>query len=128
MREDQSRDMCRSARYPRRRRPLYENDVAGGMEAVLKPARASLIRICTRWGGKMLPLANRPPRRYCGWLLAAFLQAGSVLAQTPAQAQPPNSAKTAFGPKACGCADGRYFAIGASMFGKNSARVVITGF
>jgi hypothetical protein len=28
----------------------------------------------------------------------------------------------------CGCSDGRQFSIGASLFGKNSARVLITGF
>ena len=30
--------------------------------------------------------------------------------------------------RACSCSDGRRFAIGASMFGKNSARILITGF
>src|SRR5690348_8124222 len=30
--------------------------------------------------------------------------------------------------RACNCPDGRRFAIGASMFGKNSARILITGF
>ncbi len=30
--------------------------------------------------------------------------------------------------QACNCPDGRRFAIGASMFGKNSARILITGF
>jgi hypothetical protein len=37
----------------------------------------------------------------------------------------PNPTKA---PRACACADGRQFSIGASLFGKNSARVVITGF
>jgi hypothetical protein len=77
----------------------------------------------------MLSLAKPPRRCYCAWLLAALLHGGSVPAQIPAQqARPPHSTRTALGPRACGCADGRHFAIGASMFGKNSARVVITGF
>jgi hypothetical protein len=70
----------------------------------------------------MLVPAN-PPRSSClVCFLAAFLQAIFVSAQMSAQqTQAP-------GPRACGCADGRRFSIGASMFGKNSARVVITGF
>ncbi len=64
----------------------------------------------------MLVPAN-PPRSSClVCFLAAFLQAIFVSAQMSAQqTQEP-------GPRACGCGDGRRFSIGASMFGKNSAR------
>src|SRR5215831_1080876 len=73
----------------------------------------------------MLASAN-PPRRFsCAWLLA-LLHAVSVPAQVHAQS--PRSVALAPPARSCGCADGRRFAIGASMFGKDSARVVITGF
>jgi hypothetical protein len=77
----------------------------------------------------MLVTAN-PPRRCCWtWFLAAFLQAVFVPAQIPAQqTRLPRAIGMAPGPKVCGCPDGRRFSIGAAMFGKNSARVVITGF
>src|SRR5260370_11709088 len=77
----------------------------------------------------MLAPAN-PPRNFCRlWFLAVFLHAIFVSAQIPAhQTQAPGATGIAPGPRACGCADGRRFPIGASMFGKNSARVVITGF
>jgi hypothetical protein len=62
-------------------------------------------------------------------VLTGFLHAISLSAQVPSQQGPPPQAqKDAFRPRTCGCADGRNFAIGASVFGKNSARVVITGF
>jgi hypothetical protein len=51
------------------------------------------------------------------WLLTAiFLQAVSVQAQMSSPSH------------ACGCPDGRRFSTGASLFGKNSARVLVTGF
>jgi hypothetical protein len=76
----------------------------------------------------MLPPTSPPRRSYCAWLLAVFLHAGSPAQISAQQARPAHSARIALGPRACGCADGRHFAIGASVFGKNSARVVITGF
>jgi hypothetical protein len=77
----------------------------------------------------MLAPAN-PPRNFCRlWFLAVFLHAIFLSAQIPAQqTQAPGATGIAPGPRACGCADGRRFPIGASMFAKNSARVVITGF
>ena len=62
-------------------------------------------------------------------LLAGFLDAVTVSAQIPSRpAPPPRSTKIASVPRACGCPDGRSFAIGATVFGRNSARVVVTGF
>src|SRR5260370_24147282 len=77
----------------------------------------------------MLAPAN-PPCNFCRlWFLAVFLHAIVVSAQIRAQqTQVPGAAGIAPSPRACGCADGRRFPIGASMFAKNSARVVITGF
>src|SRR5260370_2921059 len=77
----------------------------------------------------MLPPAT-PPRNFCRlWFLAVFLHAIFVSAQIPAhQTQAPGATGIAPGPRACGWADGRRFPIGASMFGKNSAGGVITGF
>jgi len=77
----------------------------------------------------MLVPAN-PPLCCCwAWFLAAFLHAVFVPAQISAQqTRPPRAIAIAPDPKACGCPDGRRFPIGAAMFGKNSARVVITGF
>src|SRR5260370_9713761 len=76
----------------------------------------------------MLAPAN-PPCNFCRlWFLAVFLHAIVVSAQIRAQqTQVPGAAGIAPSPRACGCADGRRFPIGASMFGKNSARVVMTG-
>ena len=62
---------------------------------------------------------KRSLRRLCCrvWFLTAmFLLCVSVTAQPPPQA------------RSCGCPDGRQFATGASLFGKNSARVLVTGF
>jgi hypothetical protein len=60
-----------------------------------------------------------PCRR--GWLLASLLLCCvSVTAQTSS----PHSPHV----QGCGCPDGRRFQAGASLFGKNSARVVVTGF
>src|SRR5260370_25835648 len=77
----------------------------------------------------MLAPAN-PPRKFCRlWFLAVFLHAIFLSAQIPAQRTQATSATgVAPGTRACGCVDGRRFPIGASMFAKNSARVVITGF
>jgi len=64
--------------------------------------------------------ANGASRCRCcwGWLLAAILlHSVSIRAQT--------SSRQAQG---CGCPDGRRFSTGASLFGKNSARVLVTGF
>jgi hypothetical protein len=66
------------------------------------------------------PSANGASRRRCcwGWLLTAILlHPVSVIAQTPPRQ-----------PQGCGCPDGRRFSTGASLFGKNSARVLVTGF
>src|SRR5260370_36509630 len=62
-------------------------------------------------------------------LLAGFLHLITVSAQVSSRpVRPPWSSKTASAPRACGCPDGRSFAIGAAVFGSNSARVVVTGF
>src|SRR5260370_36605261 len=76
----------------------------------------------------MLAPAN-PPCNFCRlWFLAVFLHAIFVSAQIRAQqTQVPGATGIAPGPTACACGDGRRFPIRASMFGKNSARVVITG-
>jgi len=63
---------------------------------------------------------NGASRRRCCWawlLTAILLPSVSVRAQT--------SSRPAQG---CGCPDGRRFSTGASLFGKNSARVLVTGF
>ena len=99
-----------------------------GRRVILKFGACEPNKVCARWGGEMLPPTSPPRRSYCAWLLAAFLHAGSPAQVSAQQARPPHSARIAVAPRACGCADGRHFAIGASMFGKNSTRVVITGF
>src|SRR5260370_37828773 len=70
-----------------------------------------------------------PPCNFCRlWFLAVFLHAIFVSAQIRAQqTQVPGATGIAPGPTACAWADGRRVPIGASMFGKDSARVVITG-
>jgi hypothetical protein len=63
---------------------------------------------------------NGASRRRCcwGWLLTAILlHTVSIRAQTSPQHT-----------RGCGCPDGRRFSTGASLFGKNSARVLVTGF
>src|SRR6266478_2544426 len=66
-----------------------------------------------------LPGSDQSRCRCCWWLLltAILLPAVSVRAQT--------SYRPA---RSCGCPDGRRFSTGASLFGKNSARVLVTGF
>jgi len=77
----------------------------------------------------MVAPANSPGFWCVPALLAGLLQAVSLSAQIPSRAVlPQRSTKPAPGARACGCPDGRSFAIGASVFGKNSARVVVTGF
>src|ERR1700736_6166952 len=71
-------------------------------------------------GCNKTPSANGALCRRCcwGWLLAAILlHPVSIKAQTPRRQ-----------PQGCGCSDGRRFSTGASLFGKNSARVLVTGF
>jgi hypothetical protein len=77
----------------------------------------------------MLAPANSPRSFYRLWFLAVFPHAIFLSAQIPAQqTQALSATGVAPGTRACGCVDGRRFPIGASMFAKNSARVVITGF
>src|SRR5436305_7381417 len=58
-------------------------------------------------------------RSQAALLLLILLAAASKLAgQTDSEQAHPN----------CSCPDGRQFSIGSSLFGKNSARIVITGF
>ncbi|MCU1338753.1 MAG: hypothetical protein JWO19_4334 [Bryobacterales bacterium] len=56
---------------------------------------------------------------WLGVLALLSLHPTLLLAQSSPKARPA---------PACGCPDGRRFAVGAAMFGKNSARVMITGF
>jgi hypothetical protein len=59
------------------------------------------------------------------WVLLAGLYSISGRADQ-GQAESANSPNNT--PRACSCADGRQFSVGASLFGKNSSRVVVTGF
>lgn len=57
--------------------------------------------------------------------LHASLRRGVVIAAWISLASIPATAQSSRRP-VCGCTDGRQFAVGASLFGKNSARVLIT--
>jgi hypothetical protein len=60
-----------------------------------------------------------------GFLLVMGLSAIPARAGQSQAVPAPNYTKTQ---RACACADGRQFSVGASLFGKNSARIVISGF
>lgn len=63
----------------------------------------------------------------CGFFALTVLNALLVYGQATPGSQSKPSKSSLPQKKACGCPDGRRFSIGASVFGKNSSRVLITG-
>src|SRR6266851_3547356 len=71
----------------------------------------------------MFAPSNRFRCRLSGWL-GILAVACSPLVPAQQRKTPPASSPLEH---VCGCPDGRQFAVGASMYGMNSARVLITG-